>query len=180
MSGRRVLQRPSAYVRVIERAAALVDKPLCWPCHPTGADQVGAAAAAGLQRAPQIDVAGAHQGVHRGSAHPRSSSACRQRQLAHPLTHFPFARQANADMLGWELTADDVAVINGFAHQQRMARNPPAPASRWRHFTVVDAGSSSLLTPSNTRPVQVHGSMWLQKEGPYRTMEELWDEPELA
>lgn len=92
-------------------------------------------------------------------------------------------------MLGWELTAEDMAVLNGFEYQQRMARallDALPFAVRGTGRSVVR--QSPVLDPRLLRRpprasmapagAQVHGSMWLQKEGPYRTMEELWDEAE--
>ena len=43
---------------------------------------------------------------------------------------------------------------------------------------ALDAGDMGVL---NTMPVQqrmVHGALWLSKDGPYKTMRDLWDEEE--
>jgi alcohol dehydrogenase (NADP+) len=61
-----------------------------------------------------------------------------------PKSTNPSRIAGNLDVLDWELSASDYALLSSMAFQMRM----------------------------------VNGGMWLNPRGPYRTMEDLWDEPE--
>ena len=63
-----------------------------------------------------------------------------------PKSTNPSRIAGNLDVLDWELSASDYALLSSMAFQMRM----------------------------------VNGGMWLNPRGPYRTMEDLWDEPETA
>ncbi len=43
----------------------------------------------------------------------------------------------------------------------------------------LPADDYALLSTLSFQQRMVNGAMWLHPKGPYRTMEELWDEPEL-